>query len=58
MMDSFSQILLRMATTISASSMSNPFQDATPFKVQVKFDIPLFEGKIDGDALDNWLNVL
>ena len=32
--------------------------DETPLKVQVNFDIPLFEGKIDADALDNWLNVL
>ena len=38
--------------------MSSPFRDATPFKVQVNFDIPLFEGQIDADALDNWLNVL
>ena len=27
-------------------------------KVQVNFDIPLFEGQIDVDALDKWLNVL
>ena len=38
--------------------MRNRFGDATPFKVHVKFYIPLFEGKIDADALDNWLNVL
>ena len=54
MMDSFSQILLRMSTMASASSTSSRFEDATPFKVQVNFDIPLFEGKIDADALDNW----
>ena len=47
-----------MSATASASSMSSWFGDATPFKVQVNFDIPLFEGKIDVDALDNWLNVL
>ena len=58
MMDSFAQILLRMPTPSSASSMSNRFGDATPFKVQVNFDIPLFEGNIDIDSLDNWLNVL
>ena len=34
------------------------FQRWNPFKVQVKFDIPLFEGHINADALDNWLNVL
>ena len=44
--------------TASASSMSIQFVDETPFKVQVNFDIPLFEGNIDVDALGNWLNVL
>ena len=58
MMDSFTQILLRMPTVASASSTSSRFGDATPFKVQVNLDIPLFEGNIDVDALDNWLNVL
>jgi hypothetical protein len=29
-----------------------------PFKVQVNFDIPLFEGLIDVDAVDKWLNLL
>ena len=58
MMDSFAQILQRMPAMASASSTSSRFGDATPFKVQVNFDIPLFEGKIDADALDNWLNVL
>jgi hypothetical protein len=31
---------------------------ATPFKVQVNFYIPLFEGLIDADAIDKWLNLL
>ena len=57
-MDSFSQILLRIPTVVSASSMSSWFGDASPFKVQVNIDIPLFEGNIDADALDNWLNIL
>ena len=58
MMDSFAQILLRMLTAASTSSKSSGLGDANPFKVQVNFDIPLFEGKIDVDALNNWLNVL
>ena len=58
MMDSFSQTLLQMSAVASASSTSSWFKDATPFKVQVNFDIPLFEGKIDADILDNWLNFL
>jgi hypothetical protein len=31
---------------------------ATPFKVQVNFDIPLFEVLIDVDVVDKWLNLL
>ena len=42
MMDSFSQILLRMPVVADAPSMNNHFKDATPFKVQVNFDITLF----------------
>ena len=58
MMDSFAQFLLQMPTATCAYSTSSWFGDETPFKVKVKFDIPLFEGKINADALDNWLNVL
>jgi hypothetical protein len=36
----------------------NHFTCATPFKVQFNFDIPLFEGQIDADALEKWLNML
>ena len=58
MMDNFTQILQRMLLAASASSTSSRFGNANPFKVQVKFYIHLFLGKIDADALDNWLNVL
>ena len=34
------------------------FGGTSPFKVQVNFDIPLFEGQIDAEALDKWLNLL
>ena len=57
-MDNFTQIVLRMPTMVNAPSMSKHFRDETPFKVQVNFDIPLFEGHIDADSLDNWLNFL
>jgi hypothetical protein len=30
----------------------------TPLKVQVNFYIPLFEGQIDVEALEKWLNLL
>jgi hypothetical protein len=38
-----------------ASSSGN---HATPFKLQVNFDIPLFEGLIDADVVDTRLNML
>lgn len=40
------------------SSPSGHFGGITPFKVQVNFDIPIFEGQIDVDAIENWLNLL
>jgi hypothetical protein len=54
MMDNFAQILWRLPTTDTSSSSDH----ATPFKVQVNFDIPLFEGLIDVDVVDKWLNML
>ena len=56
-MDDFAQIL-RQLPTGSASSSSSHSGGATPFKVQVNFDIPIFEGQIDADAIDIWLNLL
>jgi hypothetical protein len=40
------------------SSSSSLFGDATLFKVQVNFDITIFEGHIDADSLEKWLNLL
>jgi hypothetical protein len=57
MMDKFSRILQRLPTG-SASTSSSHSGGATPFKVQVNFDIPIFEGQIDGDVVDRWLNML
>jgi hypothetical protein len=54
MMDIFSQILRRL----SASDASTSSGGASPFKVHINFDIPIFEGKIYEDAIDNWLNLL
>ena len=54
MMDSFMQIL-RWIPTGNASSSSG---GATPFKVQINFDISIFEGQIDVDVVDKWLNLL
>ena len=54
MMDSFAQILRRLPTSDASSSSGG----ATPFKVQIKFNIPIFEGNIDADVVDKWLNLL
>ena len=43
MMDTFSQILQRLSTS-GASASSSHSGGATPFKVQVNFDIHVFEG--------------
>jgi hypothetical protein len=41
-----------LSTTIDASSSSNHFAGSSPFKVQVNFDILIFEGQINADALE------
>jgi hypothetical protein len=38
--------------------INNHFGGTSPFKVQVNFDILVFEGQIDVDALEKWLNLL
>ena len=54
MMDNFAQILRWLPIGDAYSSSGH----ATPFKVQVNFDISLFEGLIDADVVDKWLNLL
>jgi hypothetical protein len=54
MMDSFMQILWRLPIGDTSSSSGG----ATPFKVQINFDILLFEVQIDTDGVDKWLNLL
>jgi hypothetical protein len=54
MMDNFTQILWRFPTRDASSSSGH----ATPFKVHVNFDIPLFEGLIDADVVNKWLNLV
>jgi hypothetical protein len=59
MMDNFTQILRRLPMVAADASLTRShFTSATPFKVQVNFDIPLFESQIDVDALEKWLNLL
>jgi hypothetical protein len=57
MMDNFAQILQRIPTGGASTSRSHS-GGATPFKVQVNFDIPIFDGQIDVDVVDRWLNLL
>jgi hypothetical protein len=58
MMENFAHILQRLSITTSTSSSNIHFGGTSPFKVQVNFDIPIFEGQIDADALEKWLNLL
>jgi hypothetical protein len=58
-MKNFAYILRGLPmVAIEAYSTSNHFGGATPFKLQVNFDIPLFGGQIDVDFLEKWLNLL
>ena len=50
-MDNFAQILQRLPTS-GASASSSHSGGATPFKVQLNFDIAIFDGQIDADAID------
>jgi hypothetical protein len=58
MMENFSHILQCLPIASGTSSSSDHFGGTSPFKVQVNFDIPVFEGQIDANALDKWLNLL
>jgi hypothetical protein len=54
MMDSFAKILWWLPTD-DASSLN---VGAAPFKLQINIQIPIFEGPIDTDVVDKWLNLL
>jgi hypothetical protein len=54
MMDRFAQILRRLPTGDASSSS----RGVAPFKVQINFDIPIFECQIVTDVVDKWLNLL
>jgi hypothetical protein len=54
MMDSFAKFLRRLP--IGDASSSN--RHVSPFKVKINFDIPIFEGQIDADVVDKWLNLV
>jgi hypothetical protein len=54
MMDSFAKILWCLPTDDTSSSNIG----VVPFKVQIHIEIPIFEGMIDTDVADKWLNLL
>ena len=58
MMENFSHILKRLPIALGESSSSFHFGGTSPFKVQFNFDIPVFEGQIDAEALEKWLTLL
>jgi hypothetical protein len=58
MMDNCFHILQHLSIASGTSSSSDHFGGTLPCKVQVNFDILVFEGQIDADALDKWLNLL
>jgi hypothetical protein len=58
MIENFSHILQCLPIETGASSANNHFGRTSSLKVQVNFDILVFEGQIDADALDKWLNML
>jgi hypothetical protein len=58
MMENFSHILQFLSITLGASSSRDHLGGTSPFKVHVNFDIHVFKGYIDEDALEKWLNLL
>jgi len=58
MMKNFSHILQHLSILTGESSSRNHYGGTSPFKIQVNFDILVFEGQIDADALEKWLNLL
>jgi hypothetical protein len=52
MMENFSHILQCLPIKTDTYSSSDHFGGTSPFKVQVNFDNPIFEGHIDADALE------
>lgn len=55
-MDNVSQIFLQPSAG-EVSSSKNHFRGITPFKVQVNFEVIIFEGQIDTNVIDKWLNL-
>jgi hypothetical protein len=58
MMENFAHILQLLSIEKGTSSSNDHFGGTSPFKVQGNFYIPIFEGQIDVNALEKWLNLL
>jgi hypothetical protein len=58
MMENFSHIIQCLLIETCTSSSNDHFGETSPFKVQVNFDIPIFEGQIDANSIEKWLNLL
>jgi hypothetical protein len=58
MMENFSHILQHPSIKKGMYSPSDHFGRTSHFKVQVNFDILIFEGQIHANALKKWLNLL
>jgi hypothetical protein len=56
--DNFAHILQCLSIETGVYSSSIHFRGTSPFKVQVNFDIIIFEGQIDANSLETWLNIL
>jgi hypothetical protein len=53
MMEIFAQIFRRLPTSDTSTSSGG----VAHFKVYINFYIPMFEGQIDVDVIDKWLNL-
>ena len=58
LMENFSHILQRLSIASGSYSSSGHFGGTSPFKLHINFDIPIFEGQIDAEALEKWLTLL
>ena len=58
MVENFSHILQCLPIKTDAYSSSDHFGRTSPLKVHINFDISIFDGQIDADALEKWLNLL
>jgi hypothetical protein len=58
MVENVSHILHHLSIRIGVYSSRSHFGGTSPFKVRVNFVILVFEGEIDVDSLEKWLNRL